>query len=161
MILCFEYWVCECCENEWDVWWNNVSYAQVNGILLYDIYTYMLFYFSLLVRNVITHSLCVVCVWILWWSWTLCSGEQMTRWSALRNLMLKDVGTQCSDRMWQCGISFYIIAFTWSCYFSKLVLSIYFKSLIFFLFCSDALRTMLVLSVGRGIIAPLTLSFLL
>ena len=63
--------------------------------------------------------------------------------------------------LWLWSISFSIIAFTWSCYFSKLVLSIYFKSLIFFLFCSDALRTMLVLSVGRGIIAPLTLSFLL
>jgi len=111
LILCFDYWVCKCCENEWDVWWNNVSYAQVNCILLYNIYTYMLFYFSLLVRNVITHSLCVVCVWILWWSWTLCSGEQMARWSALRNLVLKDVGTQCSDKMWQWDISFILI--TW------------------------------------------------
>ena len=63
---------------------------------------------SLLVRNVITHSSCVVCVWILWWSRTLCSGEHMTRWIALRNLMLKDVGTQYSDRTWHHGISFYI-----------------------------------------------------
>ena len=63
---------------------------------------------SLLVRNVITHSPCVACVWILWWSWTLCSGEQMTRWTALRNIVLKDVGTQCSDRMWHWGIRFYI-----------------------------------------------------
>ena len=63
---------------------------------------------SLLVRNVITHSPCVVCVWILWWSWTLCSGEQMIRWIALRNIMLKDVETQRSDRMWQWDISFYI-----------------------------------------------------
>ena len=55
---------------------------------------------SLLVRNVIIHSLCVVCVWILWWSWTLCSGKPMARWSALRNLVLKDIGIQCSDRMW-------------------------------------------------------------
>ena len=62
---------------------------------------------SLLVRNVITHSPCVVCVWILWWSWTLCSGEQMTRWIALRNHVLKDVGTQRSDRMWHWGIGFY------------------------------------------------------
>ena len=26
-----------------------------------------------LLRNVITHSLCIVCIWILWWSRTLCS----------------------------------------------------------------------------------------
>ena len=64
--------------------------------------------FSLLVRNVITHSPCVICVWILWWSWTWCSGEQMTRWNALKNHVLKDVGTQCSDRMWHWGIGFYI-----------------------------------------------------
>ena len=63
---------------------------------------------SLLVRNVITHSRFVVCVWILWWSWTLCSGEQMTRWTALRNIVLKDVETQRSDRMWHWGIGFYI-----------------------------------------------------
>jgi len=62
---------------------------------------------SLLVRNVITHSPCVVYVWILWWSWTLCSGEQMTRWIALRNHVLKDVGTQHSDRIWNWGIGFY------------------------------------------------------
>ena len=62
---------------------------------------------SLLVRNVITHSPRVICVWILWWSWTLCSGEQMTRWIALRNHVLKDVGTQRSDRMWHWGIGFY------------------------------------------------------
>ena len=114
MILCFDYWVCKCCENEWDMWWNNVSYAQVNCILLYNIYTYMLFYFSLLVRNVIIHSLCVVCVRILWWSWTLYSGKQMARWSDLRNLVLKDVGTQCTDRMWMWGISFILIA--WDLY---------------------------------------------
>ena len=49
----------------------------------------MLFCFSLLVRNLITHSLCVFCVWIMWWSRTLCSWEHMTRWIVLRNLMLK------------------------------------------------------------------------
>ena len=62
---------------------------------------------SLLVRNVITHSQFAVCVWILWWSWTLCSGEQMIRWMALRILVLKDVKTQRSDRMWHWGIGFY------------------------------------------------------
>jgi len=63
---------------------------------------------SPLIRNVITRSLYVVCVWILWWSWTLCSGEQMTRWIDLRNLVLKDVETQHFDRMWHWGIEFYI-----------------------------------------------------
>ena len=63
---------------------------------------------SLLVRNVITHSPCVVCVWILWWSWILCLREQMIGWIALRNLVLKGIGTQCSDRMWLWDISFYI-----------------------------------------------------
>jgi len=68
----------------------------------------MLSCFSLLVKNVITHYPCVVCVWILWWSWALCSWKQMTRWIALRNHVLKDVGTQNSDRMWHWDISFYI-----------------------------------------------------
>ena len=66
---------------------------------------------SLLVRNVITHSPCVVCVRILWWSWTLYSGEHMTRWIALRNHVLKDIGTQRSDRMWHWDIGFY----RWPC----------------------------------------------
>ena len=72
---------------------------------------------SPLVRNVITHSLCVVCVWILWWSWTLCSGEYMTRWIVLRNLVLNDVGTQCSDSIWHWGISSILIAWCWSILF--------------------------------------------
>ena len=63
---------------------------------------------SLLVRNVITHSPCVVCVWILWWSWTLYSWEQMIRWMTMKNLMLEDMRTQCFDRMWHWGIGFYI-----------------------------------------------------
>ena len=53
---------------------------------------------SLLARNVITHSLCVVVfdpVMIL----NLCSGEQMNRWMTMKNLMLEDTGTQRSDRM--------------------------------------------------------------
>ena len=63
---------------------------------------------SLLVRNVIIYSLCVVCIWILWSSWTLCSGKRMTRWIALKNLVLKDVGTQFSDMIWHWCIGFYI-----------------------------------------------------
>ena len=38
---------------------NEESYTL---FCLYDIYTYMLSCFSPLVRNVITHSLCVICV---------------------------------------------------------------------------------------------------
>ena len=84
-------------------WCNNVSYAKwiVFGY-------YMLSCFSLVIKNVITHFQFVVCVWILWWYSTLCSGEQMTRWTALRNIVLNDDMTQCSDRMWHWDISFYI-----------------------------------------------------
>ena len=111
----------------WLIWYCvlNIEYAHVVKMnetcgkitwimLKWIVFCYIIFIpicrliFSLLVRNVITHSLCVVCVWILWWSWTLCSGKQMTRWISLRNLVLKDIKTQCSDRMWHEGISCYI-----------------------------------------------------
>jgi len=71
-------------------------------------YIYMLSHFSLLDSNVITHSLCVVCVWILWWSRTLYSWEQMIRWMAMEKLMLEDAGTPCSNRMWHWGLGFYV-----------------------------------------------------
>ena len=96
---------CDVGRKNGEMTWTIFKYVL---FCLYDIYTYLLSCFFPLVRNVITHSLCVVCVWIIWWSWTLCSGEQMTKWVVLRNLMLKDVGTQYSDRMWHWGISFYI-----------------------------------------------------
>ena len=85
---------------------GGITWITCKFYLIYMICIFSCFV-SLLVRNVITHSPCVVCVWILWWSWTLCSGEQMTRWIALRNHVLKDVGTQRSDRMWHWGIGFY------------------------------------------------------
>ena len=50
--------------------------------------------------GVITHSLCAICVWILWWFRTLCSWEHITRWMILKNLVLKNAETQCSHRMW-------------------------------------------------------------
>ena len=79
-------------------------------------------YFSLLVRNVITHSLCVVCVWILWWSWTLYSWEQMVRWMVMKNFMLEDAGTQCSDRMWHWDMGFCINCMKfWTCSFYHFV----------------------------------------
>jgi len=82
----------------------------------------MLFCFSLLVRNVITHSLHVVCVWMQWWSRTFCSWEQMIRWIAMENLMLEYAGTQCFGRMWHCDMSFYIICITfWTCYFNFVI----------------------------------------
>ena len=64
------------------------------------------FIYLYLFRNVITHSSCVVCNWILWWSRTLCSWEQMVRCIAMENLMLENDGTQCSSRIWHWGMSF-------------------------------------------------------
>jgi len=105
--------------DNWKVWlmdekWTlNDKVAELRELCVNKFYlVYMIcissFLASLLVRNVISHSLCVVCVWILWWSWTLCLGEQMTRWIALRNLVLKVVETQRYDRMWHWRIGFYI-----------------------------------------------------
>ena len=95
-----------------DKWILNDKVVELRELCLSKLYLiYMICIssclVSLLVRNVITHSPCVICVWILWWSWTLCSGEQTTRWIDLRNLVLKDVETQRSDRMWHWGIGFY------------------------------------------------------
>ena len=70
----------------------------------------MSLFIRILFRNVITHSPCVVCVWILWWSRILCSREQMARWIPLMNLVLKDTGTQCSDIMWHWGMGLILIA---------------------------------------------------
>ena len=53
---------------------------------------------SLLARNVITHSLCVV-VFGSCDDLELVSGRAENRWMTMKNLMLEDTGTQCSDRM--------------------------------------------------------------
>ena len=102
-----------------------VKWREMCLIKLYFIYTTcisMLFCLSLLVRNVITHSLRVVYVWILWWSRTFCSWENMVRWIAMENLMLEYAGTQCFGRMWHCDMSFYIICITfWTCYFNLVI----------------------------------------
>ena len=121
VLLCFDQSVWFLCNviDDWKVWlidekWilndKVVELRELRVSKFYLIYMICIFscLVSLLVRNVITHSPCVVRVWILWWSWTLCSGEQMTRWTALRNIVLKDVETQRSDRMWHWGIRFYI-----------------------------------------------------
>ena len=79
-----------------DVTWQVVEWDELCLSKLYFVYMIcisILSHFFLLVRNVITHSLCVVCVWILWWSRTLCSWEKMVRWMVIENLMLEGVGT--------------------------------------------------------------------
>jgi len=121
VLLCLDqsvWFLCNVIDN-WKVWlmdekWTlNDKVVELRELRVSKFYLVYMIYISsclvsLLVRNVITHSLCIVCVWILCWSWTLCSGEQMIRWIVLRNLVLKDVETQHSDRMWHWGIGFYI-----------------------------------------------------
>ena len=93
--------------NPWDKWCYVLSVEMIQIVLSWACYTYiMCVCYLYMFRNVITHSLCVVCVWILWWSRTLCSWEQRTRWIALRNLVLEDTRTQYSNRMWHRDMSF-------------------------------------------------------
>ena len=68
-------------------------------IVIFISYVYVFVYLYSL-RNVMTHSICVVYVWILWWSQTLYLWEKMTKWIVLRNLLLKDAETQWFDRIW-------------------------------------------------------------
>jgi len=90
---------------------------------IYMIFISMLSRFSLLVRNVVTHFLCVVCICIMWWSRTLCSWKQMIRWMTIKNLMLKDARTQCSNRIWHWNMGFYIKCMKfWTCNFYHFVL---------------------------------------
>ena len=90
-------------------WWNDVDYIKlsyvINVFIIYFDYVFVYLYFF---RNVITNSLCAIYVWILWWSRTLCTWEQMTRWMTLKNLVLKNIVIQYSDRMWHWSIGFYI-----------------------------------------------------
>ena len=100
VILCFDSWVLECCENEWDmlccdvmlcdkvVEWCDLCLSKL--YLSYMMCISMLSCFSLLARNVITHFPCAICIWILWWFRILCSWEQMVRWMTMKNLMLED-----------------------------------------------------------------------
>ena len=121
VLLCLDQSVWFLCNviDDWKVWlmvekWTlNDKMTELRELCASEFYlVYMICIssclVSLLVRNVITHSPCVICVWILWWSWILCLREQMIGWIALRNLVLKGIGTQCSDRMWLWDISFYI-----------------------------------------------------
>ena len=88
--------------NPWDKWYYTMSGKMMWTVLswacntILDICDFVYLY---LFRNMITHSMCVVCVWILWWSRTLCLWEQMITWMNLKNLVLKEVETQCSDRI--------------------------------------------------------------
>jgi len=86
--------------------WSELCLSKL--YFIYMICISMLSHFSLLARNMIIQSPRAICVWILWWSQPLCSWEQMVRWMTIKNLMLEDWGTQCYDRMWHCGICFYI-----------------------------------------------------
>ena len=90
-------------------WWSDMGCIKLNYVInIFIIYfDYILFICFVNFFCVITYSLCAICVWILWWSQTLCSWEQMTRWMTLKNLVLGDVRTQCSDRMWHWGWVFY------------------------------------------------------
>jgi len=92
-------------------WWSDVGCIKLSYVINISIiyFDYVLF-ICFVIFFVITHSLCAICVWILWWSRTLCSWEQMTRWITLKNLVLKDVGTQCSNRMWHWECVFTLIA---------------------------------------------------
>ena len=54
---------------------------------------------SLLARNVITHSLCVVVFGSCDDLELVFEGADEYRWMTMKNLMLEDTGTQRSDRM--------------------------------------------------------------
>ena len=117
---CVGHVVLRCDVTQWVVEWRELCWSKL--YFIYMICISMLSCFSLLVRNVLTHSLCVVCVWILWWSQTLCSREQMVRWMNMENLMLEDAGTQCFDRMWHWDMGFYINCMKfWTCSFYHFV----------------------------------------
>ena len=97
---------------------NDVNCVKLSLLYLHSMHICAFIYLYLF-RNAITHSLCVVYVWILWWSRTLCSWEQMARWIALRNLVLEDAKTQCYDKIWHWGMSFYFNCMMFCiCYFT-------------------------------------------
>ena len=88
---------CELCQSWALLYLYYCGYNYIIVILISYLYASM-YHYSL--RNVMTHSLCVVCVWIMWWSQTLCSWDQMIRWMTMENLVLQDGWTRYSDRMW-------------------------------------------------------------
>jgi len=96
-------------------WWGDMSCIKMSYVINISIiyFDYVLF-ICFVIFFVITHSLCAICVWILWWYRTLCLWEQMIRWMTLKNLMPEDVDIQCSDRIWHWGWFFTLIAW---CYF--------------------------------------------
>ena len=72
------WWVlkwCELCQS----WTLLYLYCCNNYIILIFMSYLYAFVYLYSWRNVMTHFSCVVYAWILWWSWTLCLWEQMTR----------------------------------------------------------------------------------
>jgi len=115
-VMCWVLKWCELCPS-WALLYLYCCYNYI--IVIFTSYMYAFVYLYSL-RNVMTHSVCVVCVWILWWSWTMGSWEQMARWITLRNLVLEDAETQCSNRMWHWskGFCFHFILFQTSYFIS-------------------------------------------
>ena len=101
-VMCWVLKWCELCPS-WALLYLYCCYNYIIVIFISYLYTSVYLY-SL--KNVMTHSLCIICIWILWWSRTLCSWEQMTKWMTLKNLVQEDAGTQFYDRMWHCGHKF-------------------------------------------------------
>ena len=112
--------------NLWDKWCYAMSGKMMQIVLSWVCYTYVCvcvcdFGYLYLFENVITHSLCVVCVWIPWWSRTLCSWENMTRWIALKNPVL---GMPGHDALIGCDIEACVSTLIAWC--SKHVILLYF-----------------------------------
>ena len=96
-------------------WWSDVSCIKLSYVIdISIIYIDFVLFICFVIFLVITHSLYAICVWIMWWSRILCSWEQMTRWTTLKNLVPENVGTQRSDKMCHWGWVFILISW---CYF--------------------------------------------
>ena len=102
--------------------WSDVDCIKLSNIIITSIiYFDYIFVYLYFLKNVITHSRCAICVWILWWIRTLCSWKQMNRWMTMKNPMLEDTRTQCSDRMWHWGWIFILIAWCYFIFFTSLI----------------------------------------
>ena len=97
---------CDVLNDEW--WVVVIDELMRNSDLLYLISMRIPTYYCIIVM---THSLCVVCVWILWWSRTLCSWEQMVRWIVMEDLVREDLGKHALWYMWHRGLGHCIFLF--------------------------------------------------
>ena len=88
-VMCWVLKWCELCQS-WTLLYLYCCYNHI--IVIFISYMYASIYLYSL-RNMMTHSSCVIYVSILWWSRTSYSWKHMARWIALRNPMLKDTGT--------------------------------------------------------------------